>query len=128
MILHLSFIVSKEIHLLFDIFLLDTGIASEKEWGINLLDEKVNESGTNEDGSTWYRESGEELGDNGYRCRWAKMGGQSYDGSSEWKETFRQYLNSKAYMFFKKSLMHLLSFLGLLDSGGRKVIGLDTKS
>ncbi|RWW11914.1 hypothetical protein GW17_00024443, partial [Ensete ventricosum] len=72
----------------FDIFLLDTGIASEKEWGINLLDEKVNESGTNEDGSTWYRESGEELGDNGYRCRWAKMGGQSYDGSSEWKETW----------------------------------------
>ncbi|CAL9154441.1 unnamed protein product [Musa hybrid cultivar] len=66
----------------------DTGIASEKEWGINLLDEKVSESGTNEDGSTWYRESGEELGDNGYRCRWAKMGGQSHDGSSEWKETW----------------------------------------
>ncbi|KAJ6811632.1 uncharacterized protein M6B38_154030 [Iris pallida] len=66
----------------------DTGIASEKEWGINLLDENVKESGTNEDGSTWYRESGEDLGDNGYRCRWARMGGQSNDGSSKWKETW----------------------------------------
>ncbi|KAM0949750.1 hypothetical protein DsansV1_C05g0056071 [Dioscorea sansibarensis] len=66
----------------------DTGIASEKDWGINLLDEHVNEVGTNEDGSTWYRESGEDLGDNGYRCRWARMGGRSADGSSEWKETW----------------------------------------
>ncbi|XP_008791988.2 uncharacterized protein LOC103708710 [Phoenix dactylifera] len=66
----------------------DTGIASEKDWGINLLDEKVDESGTNEDGSTWYRESGEDLGDNGYRYRWARMGGQSRDGSTEWKETW----------------------------------------
>ncbi|XP_010918224.1 protein EARLY STARVATION 1, chloroplastic [Elaeis guineensis] len=66
----------------------DTGIASEKEWGINLLDEKVDESGTNEDGSTWYQESGADLGDNGYRHRWARMGGQSCDGSSEWKETW----------------------------------------
>nr|XP_029119698.1 uncharacterized protein LOC105042638 isoform X3 [Elaeis guineensis] len=60
----------------------------EKEWGINLLDEKVDESGTNEDGSTWYQESGADLGDNGYRHRWARMGGQSCDGSSEWKETW----------------------------------------
>ncbi|MQM08843.1 hypothetical protein Taro_041701, partial [Colocasia esculenta] len=62
------------------------GIANEKDWGIDLLNESINESGTNEDGSTWYRESGVDLGDNGYRCRWARMGGQSYDGSSEWKE------------------------------------------
>uniref|UniRef100_A0A0E0CUR5 Uncharacterized protein n=1 Tax=Oryza meridionalis TaxID=40149 RepID=A0A0E0CUR5_9ORYZ len=66
----------------------DTGIASEKEWGINLLDEAVKESGTNEDGSTWYRESGDNRGDNGYRCRWARMGGQSHDGTTEWKETW----------------------------------------
>ncbi|XP_062209774.1 protein EARLY STARVATION 1, chloroplastic isoform X3 [Phragmites australis] len=66
----------------------DTGIASEKEWGINLLDEAIKESGTNEDGSTWYRESGEDLSENGYRCRWARMGGQSHDGSTEWKETW----------------------------------------
>ncbi|KAK8957446.1 hypothetical protein KSP39_PZI001051 [Platanthera zijinensis] len=66
----------------------DTGIASEKDWGINMLDEHVNESGINEDGSTWYRESGEERGDNGYKCRWHKMGGQSLDGSSKWKETW----------------------------------------
>ncbi|XP_021902787.1 uncharacterized protein LOC110818281 isoform X2 [Carica papaya] len=66
----------------------DTGIANEKDWGINLLNENVNESGTNEDGSTWYRESGEDLGKNGYRCRWTRMGGQSHDGSSEWKETW----------------------------------------
>ncbi|XP_027353666.1 uncharacterized protein LOC113864298 isoform X2 [Abrus precatorius] len=66
----------------------DTGIANEKDWGISLLNENVNESGTNEDGSTWYRESGEELGENGYRCRWTRMGGQSRDGSSEWKETW----------------------------------------
>ncbi|KAK9270910.1 hypothetical protein L1049_026497 [Liquidambar formosana] len=64
----------------------DTGIANEKDWGINLLNENVNESGTNEDGSTWYRESGEDLGENGYRCRWERMGGQCHDGSSEWKE------------------------------------------
>lgn len=66
--------------------ILDTGIANAKDWGINLLTEHVNESGINEDGSTWYRESGEDLGENGYRCRWAKMGGQSSDGSSKWKE------------------------------------------
>ncbi|KAL8150045.1 hypothetical protein AgCh_006887 [Apium graveolens] len=65
----------------------DTGIANEKDWGIS-LNEHVNEVGTNEDGSTWYRESGEDIGDNGYRCRWARMGGQSHDGSSEWKETW----------------------------------------
>ncbi|KAG6390809.1 hypothetical protein SASPL_148554 [Salvia splendens] len=66
----------------------DTGIANEKEWGIRLLNDSVNESGTNEDGSTWYRESGEDLGDNGYRCRWTRMGGQSADTTSEWKETW----------------------------------------
>ncbi|KAF8377720.1 hypothetical protein HHK36_031104 [Tetracentron sinense] len=66
----------------------DTGIANEKDWGINLLNDNINESGTNDDGSTWYRESGEDLGENGYRCHWARMGGQSYDGSSEWKETW----------------------------------------
>ncbi|KAE9603508.1 hypothetical protein Lal_00001787 [Lupinus albus] len=66
----------------------DTGIANEKDWGISLLNESVNESGTNEDGSTWYRESAEELGENGFRCRWTRMGGQSHDGSSEWKETW----------------------------------------
>lgn len=68
-------------------FTSDTGIANEKDWGINLLSENVSESGTNEDGSTWYRESGEDLGENGYRCRWTRMGGQSHDYSSEWKET-----------------------------------------
>jgi hypothetical protein len=72
---------------LFGTCLIDTGIASEKEWGINLLDEAVKEAGTNEDGSTWYRESGEDLGENGFRCRWARMGGQSHDGSTEWTET-----------------------------------------
>nr|XP_016504039.1 PREDICTED: uncharacterized protein LOC107822060 isoform X3 [Nicotiana tabacum]XP_033512362.1 uncharacterized protein LOC104097538 isoform X3 [Nicotiana tomentosiformis] len=66
----------------------DTGIANEKDWGINLQNENVNESGTNEDGSTWYRKSGEDIGDNGYRCRWTRMGGQSHDGTSEWKETW----------------------------------------
>lgn len=65
----------------------DTGIANEKDWGISLVNENVKESGTNEDGSTWYRESGEDLGEKGYRYRWTKMGGQSHDGSSEWKET-----------------------------------------
>ncbi|CAI0382178.1 unnamed protein product [Linum tenue] len=66
----------------------DTGIANEKDWGINLKNEIVNESGTNEDGSTWYRESGEDLGEKGYRCRWTTMGGKSQDGSSQWKETW----------------------------------------
>ncbi|KAK9755172.1 hypothetical protein RND81_01G006600 [Saponaria officinalis] len=66
----------------------DTGIANEKDWDINLLNDTVNEAGINEDGSTWHRESGNELGENGYRCRWTRMGGQSQDGSSEWKETW----------------------------------------
>lgn len=72
-------------------FSLDTGIANEKDWGISLLNDSVNESGTNEDGSTWYRENGEDLGDNGYRCRWTRMGGQSADGTSEWKEAVCTY-------------------------------------
>ncbi|XP_047319721.1 uncharacterized protein LOC124923792 isoform X2 [Impatiens glandulifera] len=64
----------------------DTGIANEKDWGIDMVNENVNEKGSNEDGSTWYRETGEDVGENGYRCRWARMGGQHLDGSSEWKE------------------------------------------
>lgn len=71
----------------FHFFDVDTGIASEKDWEINLLNGNVNESGTNEDGSTWFRESGEDLDENGFRCRWTRMGGQSRDASSEWKET-----------------------------------------
>jgi hypothetical protein len=65
----------------------DTGIANEKDMGINLLKENVSETGTNEDGSTWFRESGEDLGANGYRCRWTKMGGRSHDDSTQWEET-----------------------------------------
>ena len=84
--------------LLFDVFT-DTGIANEKDWGIDLLNENVNESGINEDGSTWFRESGEELGENGYRCRWTRMGGQSFDGSSEWKETVFIYIYN--FIIFK---------------------------
>jgi hypothetical protein len=79
---------------LFGTCFIDTGIASEKEWGINLLDEAVKESGINEDGSTWYRESGEDTGENGYRCRWARMGGQNHDGSTEWKETVCFWLST----------------------------------
>ncbi|GJN30206.1 hypothetical protein PR202_gb18495 [Eleusine coracana subsp. coracana] len=82
------FFFAKDMNAFFGICLIDTGIASEKEWGINLLDEAVKESGTNEDGSTWFRESGEDRGENGYRCRWARMGGQSHDGSTEWTETW----------------------------------------
>ncbi|XP_024388478.1 protein EARLY STARVATION 1, chloroplastic isoform X2 [Physcomitrium patens] len=66
----------------------DTGIASEKDWGINLNKEIKSESGVNEDGSTWYNESGVDFGENGYRCRWTVMGGRSGDGSSEWKEAW----------------------------------------
>lgn len=78
------------------LFTLDTGIANEKDWGISLLNENVNETGTNEDGSTWYRESGEDLGENGYRCRWTRMGGRSHDDSSEWKETVQfSFLKSR---------------------------------
>lgn len=65
----------------------DTGIASEQEWGIVLAAQALNESGLNEDGSTWYRESGEDLGEKGYRCRWTVMGGRNADGYVEWKET-----------------------------------------
>lgn len=77
--------------------ILDTGIANEKDWGISLINENGNESGTNEDGSTWYRESGEDLGENGYRCRWTRMSGQSYDVSSEWKETVHKSFYSMIF-------------------------------
>jgi hypothetical protein len=86
------FCFAKEMNAFFDTCLIDTGIASEKEWGINLLDEAVKESGTNEDGSTWYRESGEDRGENGYWCRWTRMGGKSHDGSTEWTETVCSWL------------------------------------
>ncbi|CAI6003474.1 unnamed protein product [Closterium sp. NIES-64] len=66
----------------------DTGIASEEEWNISLQSAPLNESGLNEDGSSWYRESGEDVGENGYRCRWSIMGGRSSDGSVQWKETW----------------------------------------
>lgn len=75
----------------------DTGIANEKDWGIDLLHENINENGVNEDGSTWYRESGEDLGENGYRCRWTRMGGESHDGSSEWKESWWEKSNWTGY-------------------------------
>lgn len=71
----------------------DTGIASEQDWGINLKSQPVTESGVNEDGSSWYRESGEDLGDNGYRCRWNVMGGRNADGSVEWKETVQFHIS-----------------------------------
>lgn len=89
---------------------LDTGIANEKDWGIDLLNETVNESGTNEDGSTWYRETGVDLGENGYRCRWTRMGGRSHDGSSEWKEmvkTFLLFLFPLELMLFMHQLWHM---------------------
>ncbi|XP_042506678.1 uncharacterized protein LOC122083073 isoform X2 [Macadamia integrifolia] len=66
----------------------DTGIANEKDWGIKLLNENINESGIDEDGTTWYQESGEDLRENGFRCRWTTMGSQTHDDSSEWKETW----------------------------------------
>jgi hypothetical protein len=86
------FCFAKEMNAFFDTCRIDTGIASEKEWGINLLDEAVKESGTNEDGSTWYRESGEDRGENGYRCRWTRMGGKSHDCSTVWTETVCSWL------------------------------------
>ncbi|PIA46887.1 hypothetical protein AQUCO_01500435v1 [Aquilegia coerulea] len=78
----------------------DTGIANEKDWGINMSNGYSDESGTNEDGSTWYRESGEDHGENGYRCRWTRMGGQSgveksgknAEGDSWW-ETWKEVLH-----------------------------------
>lgn len=66
----------------------DTGIASEQDWGISLKSQPVTASGVNDDGSTWYREGGEDLGENGYRCRWTVMGGRTFDGTVEWKETW----------------------------------------
>lgn len=73
-----------------------------------MLVEHVNESGVNEDGSTWYRESGEDLGENGYRCRWAKMGGQNSDGSSKWKET--------VLIFFKQLSDFYILYVTSLDA------------
>ncbi|KAG6388329.1 hypothetical protein SASPL_149754 [Salvia splendens] len=41
-----------------EFFSVDTGIANEEEWGISLLNDSVNESGTNEDGKyLWWEKS-----------------------------------------------------------------------
>ncbi|KAK3004428.1 hypothetical protein RJ639_020150 [Escallonia herrerae] len=98
-------------------FIVDTGIANEKDWGISLANENVVESGTNEDGSTWYRESGEDLGDKGYRCRWTRMGGQSHDGSSEWKETELSKLIPEIWQWWEKSDWIGYKELGVEKSG-----------
>lgn len=108
----------------------------------------MNESGINEDGSTWFRESGQDLGENGYRCRWTRMGGRSHDASSEWAETvqivFSKFNFDKLPYFFSVTKpyeviirnhikyhprwMLLIGFIVILDSGGRKVTGPDTKN
>ncbi|KAM5565279.1 protein EARLY STARVATION 1, chloroplastic [Rosa sericea] len=94
----------------------DTGIASEKEWGISLLNEHVKESGTNEDASTWYRESGEELGDTGYRCRWTRMGGASHDSSSEWREEWWEKSDWTGYK--ELGIIYIIYiFIGVEKSG-----------
>lgn len=68
------------------------------------------ESGTNEDGSSWYSDSGEDLGENGYRCRWTVMGGRSADGSSEWKEAVRLSTTLLLLVMFYSSLNNYLIF------------------
>ncbi|KAF2310210.1 hypothetical protein GH714_007220 [Hevea brasiliensis] len=76
----------------------DTGIANEKDWGINLLNENVNESGTNEDGSMWYRESREDLGENGAHLQLSlcligvEKSGRNAEGDSWW-ETWQEVLH-----------------------------------
>lgn len=76
----------------FVILIVDTGIASEKEWGINLSKEIKSESGVNEAGTSWYSDSGEDLGENGYMCRWIVMGGRTGHGSSDHHSYFSGHL------------------------------------
>ncbi|BBG94749.1 hypothetical protein Prudu_003108 [Prunus dulcis] len=88
----------------------DTGIANEKDWGISLLTENVNESGTNEDGSTWYREVGRTLATTdtdvggqgwawweksdwtGYKELGVEKSGRNAQGDSWW-ETWQEVLH-----------------------------------
>lgn len=71
------------------------GIAGEQEWGIDLRSDSA--KGINEDGSTWWRKSGEDLGDDGYRCRWTVMGGKSGDNRAEWTETWWEKVDYSGY-------------------------------
>ncbi|KAF2324766.1 hypothetical protein GH714_016700 [Hevea brasiliensis] len=92
--------------------------------GHSLLNENVNESGTNEDGGTWYRESGEDMGENGYRCRWTRMGGRSHDDTSEWKET-ELIPKLDGYTGKEKISSSSLAVVGESDWTGYKELGVE---
>lgn len=53
--------------------------------GIDLRDDAAD--GVDEDGNSWWRKSGVDKGDGGYRCRWTVQGGSAGDGSWEYRET-----------------------------------------
>jgi len=64
--------------------------------GIEVRDDAAD--GADEDGSTWWRKSGEEIGEGGYRCRWTVMGGAAADGKSwEYKETWWEKADWSGY-------------------------------
>lgn len=66
------------------------------------------ELGINEDGSSWYSDSGEDLGENGYRCCWMVMGGCSVDGFLEWKEVVCFFI---IFLFFVMFYFFLNNYL-----------------
>ena len=64
--------------------------------GIEVRDDAA--SGTNADGSTWWRKSGVDTGEDGYVCRWTVMGGSCEDGLSwEYKQTWWEKANWSGY-------------------------------
>eukprot|EP00958_Prasinococcus_capsulatus_P002458 scaffold209_cov396-Prasinococcus_capsulatus_cf.AAC.19 len=79
----------------------DQGIKPETEWNI-VLDQQEAQLGTvsgkDEQGNTWWSETGIDRGDKGYRCRWTVMGGASSDDSASWRETWWEKCDDTGYL------------------------------
>ena len=63
----------------------DTGIAKEKDMGLDLEGSETN--GTDDEGNSVFRKSGVDRGDGGYRCNWTVKGSSAADGTWEYRET-----------------------------------------
>ena len=78
----------------------DTGIPSELDINIDIDEEKNEKKASWVDdrtGNSWFRESGVDRGDGGYRCRWTVKGGAAKDKSWEYRETHWEKADSSGY-------------------------------
>ena len=77
----------------------DTGIPSEGDINIDIDAENTKkQTGVDEKTkNTWFRESGVDRGEGGYRCRWTVKGGAAPDKSWEYRETHWEKADSSGY-------------------------------